>query len=170
MICPSHHSLLKNSQKTCAYGQWQRRLIMMFTAQALTHNNTHTTSGSPSTRKFGTFSSFLFLIFPALGSESQDFCLLNCVTAGRKKWCLTSSLLFPKFTKTVETPCSGRSYNETRKFMWYSHDNHHSAKEGSYNFHGCAFGISASPSGDLLSFLDDKVILFFKPEFTYVAS
>ena len=56
----------------------------MFTAQALTHNNTHTTSGSPSTRKFGTFSSFLFLIFPALGSESQDFCLLNCVTAGRK--------------------------------------------------------------------------------------
>ena len=48
----------------------------MFTAQALTHNNTHTTSGSPSTRKFGTFSSFLFLIFPALGSESQDFCLL----------------------------------------------------------------------------------------------
>lgn len=51
-----------------------------------------------------------------------------------------------------------------------SHDNHHSAKEGSYNFHGCALGISASPSGDLLSFLDDKVILFFKPEFTYVAS
>ena len=48
----------------------------MFTAQALTHNNTHTTSGSPSTGKFGTFSSFLFLIFPALGSESQDFCLL----------------------------------------------------------------------------------------------
>ena len=156
MICPSHDSLLKNSQKTCAYEQWQRRLIMMFTAQALTNNNTHTTSGSPSTRKFGTFSSFLFLIFPALGSESQDFCLLNCVTAGRKKWCLTSSLLFPKFTKTVETPCSGRSYNET--------------KEGSYNFYGCAFGISASPSDDLLSFLDDKVILFFKPEFTYVAS
>ena len=54
--------------------------------------------------------------------------------------------------------------------MWYSLDNHNSAKEGSYNFHGCALGISASPSGDLLSFLDDKVILFFKPEFTYVAS
>ena len=39
--------------------------------------------------------------------------------------------------------------------MWYSHDNHHSPKEGSYN---------------LLSFPDDKVILFFEPEFTYVAS
>ena len=54
--------------------------------------------------------------------------------------------------------------------MWYSHDIHRSAKGGSYNFHGCALEISASPSGDLLSSLDDRGILFFKPEFTYVAS